>query len=168
MSKITQQKKAAKKINEILPKVTHISVVDYVDEYITSYADPDDEWGRDSTAQSHSIQGISIHPNYGDLDVSFDVLPNQTYYLLYYLYETGDSFGSDSGRIEFVCLYNDQTLAEKSCASMNKFNRNDRNKQGHVNPVTIWNDLGQPYQEHINDDYFGGFEVAGVISVQLI
>jgi hypothetical protein len=34
--------------------------------------------------------------------------------------------------------------------------------------ITIWNELGQPYVEHIYDDYFGGFEGAEVKAVQLI
>ena len=51
---------------------------------------------------------------------------------------------------------------------MNKFNTYDGNKKNKQNPVTIWNDSGQAYQEYISDDYFGGFEGAEVVAVQLI
>ena len=162
MSKITQQKKAAKKINEILPKITHVSVEDDSYTDVTSYPDPDDDWGRESTHTSHHIRGIRVHPSYGDIDCMFEIEPEKTYYLLYYLHDTGDSFGSDTGRIEFVELYRDEKLADKSCAALNKY------KSGSHNMVTIWNDAGKPYEEYVSDDYFGGFTGAEVVAVQLI
>jgi len=55
MSKITQKKKELKKINEILPKVTYITVVDDSYTEVTDEADPNDEWSADSTDTSHYI-----------------------------------------------------------------------------------------------------------------
>jgi len=85
-------------------------------------------------------------------------LPNTDYYLLYYRYGTGDSFGQDTGRIEFVGLYQDQELADKCAEAMNKTGGG---------AVTIWNDQGKPYREYLNDDYFAGYESAHVQSVRL-
>ena len=130
MSKITQKKKELKKINEILPKVTYITVVDDSYTEVTDEADPNDEWSADSTDTSHYIWGIKIHPKYGNIECSFDVVPNKTYYLLYYLYGSGSSFGTDSGQIEFVCLYQDKKLADKSCQALNDaYNHLNRKKE---------------------------------------
>ena len=141
--------------------VTRVAVLDHAYTTVTREADPNDEWDRDSTDTSHHIYGIQKAQKYGDLECSFELLPNKTYYLLYYLYDTGDSFGSDTGNIEFVGLYQDKKLAEKSCDALNKFSRSKNNK------ITIWNDLGQQYVEHVHDDYFGGFTSAHVASVEL-
>ena len=174
MSKITQKKKELKnelkKINQILPKVTYINVVDEAYTDVTQEADPEDEWSGESTDTSHNIQGIKLGKNYGDVECSFEVVPGETYFLLYYLYSTGDSFGTASGQIEFVGLYNDLKLAEKSCKALNTFNKRDPNNPRKTigNPITIWNDLGQPYRESVADDFFGGFDGADVAAVQLI
>ena len=162
MSKITKQKKALKKINQILPKVTFINVIDDEHTEVTVEGNPDDRWSRDSTSTSHYIRGIQIHPSYGEVECSFEVERGIDYYLLYYTYGTGDSFGSDSGKIEFVALYNDEELAQKSFKALDKAGSNGDNK------VTIWNDLGQPYDEYVNQDYFGGFESAYLEPVHLI
>ena len=161
MSKITQEKKATKKAKEVPQKIVHISVIDDVYTDVTRKADSEDDWSRDSTSQSHSIKGIKVHPEYGDIDCSFDVEPVTDYYLLYYNYASGDSFGSDTGKIEFIALYNDKELATKSYKALQKAGSNGENF------VTIWNDLGQPYQENIDQNYFGGFEGSHLITVQL-
>jgi len=119
------------------PMTTKINVIDYVDVTITTEADPEDSWSRDSTCESHSIQGITIEPKYGgDIECSF---------------------GQDNGRIEFIGLYRD--LADKCAEAMDK-------ARGQ-NSVTIWNDQGKKYIESINNDYFGGYEEARVETVQL-
>jgi hypothetical protein len=161
MSEITQKNKKLKAINKILPEVTHVSVIDNEHEVVTTEADPDDEWGADSTATTHDITGITIHPTYGDIECAFDIEPEKYYYLLYYTYATGDSFSNHSGRIEFVELYRDEKLADKSCKALNSADL----KKSHM--VPIWNDLGQKYEEYVNDDYFGGFEGAEVVAVKL-
>ena len=162
MPKITQKKKELKKINEILPAITHINVIDDVFTEVTQEADPKDEWSVDSTAEYHRIRGIRINPRYGDVECSFEVLPETNYYLLYYLQDAGDSFGSYTGNIEFVALYNDKQLADKSCQALNQ--AGNAKKESAI----IWDDLGKPYEEHILQDYFGGFTGAYVTTVQLI
>ena len=161
MSRITQKKKELKKANTPAPLVTHIVVDDDVYTNITNQADPDDDWSADSTSKYHYINGIQTHPRYGDIDCSFEVHPLTDYYLLYYLYGSGDSFSSHTGRIEFIALYNDKILAEKSYKALNIAGSKGESK------VTIWNDLGQKYEEYIIQDYFGGFEGSNLITVQL-
>ena len=151
-----------KKINEIKPLVTHVSIIDDAWTEVTREADPADEWGADDTATMHNITGITIHPKYGDIDCSFKVEPNIDYYLLYYLYGTGDSLSSHTGRIEFIELYRDEKLADKSCKALNAGGNKGKHK------VQIWNDLGQKYDEYVSQDYFGGFECAEVAGVRLL
>jgi hypothetical protein len=81
---------------------------------VTEYADPEDEWSRESTATDHSIESIEVtrgKNSYYDLAVPFEVDPSREYYLLYAIYSTGDSFGTDAGQIEYVGLYEDKNVA---------------------------------------------------------
>jgi hypothetical protein len=137
-----------------------IKVIDNVHYYTTNEADPDDEWSRDSTDESHSIEGIKLSARYGDVETTFKPEKGVSYYLLYYIYSTGDSFGSDSGRIHFIGLYRSKQLADKCAKLIDK---------GGVN-VTIYDDNGTPYKEHISarDDYFGGLTSVEVAEVSLI
>lgn len=140
-----------------------VNVIDYVDVDITKEADPDDEWSKESTYESHSIRGIETGPNCYELKVEFPVLPNTPYYLLYYNYSTGDSFGRDEGKIEFVGLYRDPTLAHKCEAAMTTA-ANSGNSE-----AVIWNDNGIEYTEYLPcvNDYFGSFDWADVQTVYL-
>jgi hypothetical protein len=144
--------------------MTKINVVDDSYTEITDEADPEDSWSRESTAESHYIRGIKIGDRYGDVECSFEVVPMTNYYLLYYRYSTGDTFGRDEGKIEFVALYNDIELADKSAQAMNNAANNKQML------ATIWNDEGKPYEEYLNcvTDYFGSFDGAEVETVQLI
>lgn len=56
----------------------------------------------------HIIEGIELSERYFDLDVPFDVTDDKIYYLVYGIYNTGDSFHSDTGEIEFVDLYENE------------------------------------------------------------
>jgi hypothetical protein len=75
--------------------------------------DCDDEWTRDSTAETHSITGIKEVSNndYHDVCTTDGDGP---FYLLYVIYDTGDSFGTDEGRFEEVLLHRDIEVAKKN------------------------------------------------------
>lgn len=76
--------------------------------------DPDDEWTRDSTSTDHNVKGIEIVTSkngYGHLEAHYDVAEKGYGYLLYVVYSTGDTFGRDDGQIEYIGLYDDETLA---------------------------------------------------------
>jgi hypothetical protein len=96
------------------PKKTEIHILDKTYEHIVEHGDGK-EWGRrDCTHTEHNIRGIEIADKYPTMTVPFKVIHNTPYYLLYVLYQTGDSFGYDTGRIEFVDLYRKVEHATKN------------------------------------------------------
>ena len=82
----------------------------------------EDEWDRDDTYTDHNIQGFRAvkEKDYYDLSVGFDVKKYKHYYLVYVIYDTGDSFGRDDGQIEFVGLYQDRSVAEENKRRIDK------------------------------------------------
>jgi hypothetical protein len=94
-----------------------IRVINKTHTHITRHRDPNDEWDADDISIDNNITGIEIVTDekyYGDLDVPFEVKPNQTYYLLYAIYGTGDSFCHSDGNIDYIELYEDINLANSS------------------------------------------------------
>lgn len=107
------------KVKEIVPQELYtVEVV--VSSYggVTSEADPDDDWGRDSTWTSHTVEGIRFPPKtkYSEaVQVPFRPRRGVNYYLLVAQYSTGDSFGSDDGaNFEVIGLYQDKAIAEEN------------------------------------------------------
>ena len=84
-----------------------------------------DEFSGEDTHTTHDIESVYVsnEKDYYDLNVPFDVVEGKQYYLLYGLYSTGDSFNHDSGRLQFVDLY--QTI---EMADANKKILEDHNK----------------------------------------
>jgi hypothetical protein len=70
------------------------------------YEDSGEEYGDWSAKITHNITGaIKVEEKeYFDLEVNDDFL-NKEVYLLYILYETGDSFGASSGNIEYLDVF---------------------------------------------------------------
>lgn len=85
-------------------------------EYLTREACPEDDWDRGDTAADISIHG-EVADGYHDIDAPFDVEPEVVYYLVWANYNTGDSFGSDHNRVEFIDLFKTKELAE-DCADI--------------------------------------------------
>jgi hypothetical protein len=73
-------------------------------EYVTRRATED---RRDDTAADISVYSISrkAEKGYRDISVGFDVVPGQNYWLLWADYDTGDSFGRDGNKVEFIDLF---------------------------------------------------------------
>lgn len=86
-------------------------------EYVTREADPEDNWDRSDTAADISIHGVEAADRYHDIDVPFDVETGVVYYLVWADYDTGDSFGRDCNRVEFIDLFKTEELAE-NCAAI--------------------------------------------------
>ena len=86
-------------------------------EYVTRKAYPEDDWDRGDTAAHISIHSIEVADRYHDIDVPFDVEPEVVYYLVWANYNTGDSFGHDDNRVEFIDLFKTEKLAEE-CADI--------------------------------------------------
>lgn len=84
---------------------------------VTRECNSDDPWDRDDTDTENYIQGIklvdqSAKYHHFDGEVDFEIKPDTPYFLLCGIYSTGDSFGHDTGRIEFVDLYESEAFAE--------------------------------------------------------
>lgn len=92
----------------------------YQNSYETSEVDPEDSWSRASTACDNTLVGIYKTPStIGHYDEEF--IPcfehevGQTVYLVWAEYSTGDSFGNDSGKVEFIDIFLSEELAD-ACA----------------------------------------------------
>lgn len=90
--------------------------VDY-SSYTDQTRDPydDDEWDRGDTETIIStINNFKIvnDTDYNDGIIIFEPEYNRSYFLLYVVYGTGDSFGSNSGQIWFVDLYENMEIAQ--------------------------------------------------------
>jgi hypothetical protein len=74
--------------------------------------------------------------------------PNRPYYLVYAIYDTGDSFGRDEGRIEYIGLYSDLEVAHE----------NERRCRECVEgySVTLVTDSGKEYK--VSTPWVGYFE----------
>lgn len=87
---------------------------------LTREPDSSDSWDRGSTSSSHEILGLVLNSNDCSflserLDIDFDVHAGENYYLLYAVYDTGDSFGHDDDRgIEFIDLFKSEEKADKA------------------------------------------------------
>ena len=93
---------------------TKIKIIDDTYGGVSRGRDNDDRWDRDDTYVEHSIKGFRIvkETDYRDLVASFVPKKNTPYYLLYAVYDTGDSFGTDNGQIVFFDLYDNREVAE--------------------------------------------------------
>ena len=91
---------------------------------------PDDEWSRDSTAQHIDLKGWSLSkPGHCDYDVvTVDYTPNEndTLYALCVSYNTGDSFGTDDGRLEVVHLFRNKEVAMQNLKTLGDLYRDKK------------------------------------------
>ncbi len=124
----------AKEFKERLTgKLYSIEVVDDSYREETSEVDPDDKWSRASTHTDHNIQGFNVFSerHFGDVMVPYEPEKGMNYYLLYVVYSTGDSFGSDSGdSVEYIGLYTEEELdvAKENERRIEEQNRNQKSK----------------------------------------
>lgn len=83
---------------------------------VTRESNSNDQWDRDDTDTSHSINGFKIvdKDNYFDDSINFDAEYDRPYFLLYVLYSTGDSFGHDGGQILFLGLFENMETAQRN------------------------------------------------------
>ena len=147
-----------------------ITVIDDTYEEVTRSA-TEDQWDRDDTNTTHHISGIKLvgKNDYTDLTVPFKVEPGKTYYLLSVIYDTGDSFGRDEGRIEFIELYTDLELAKKNQAVIEDHNKKYR-KVYHYDRKTpklvMENQVGTEIDYY--PTWYGYFERLSYVSVDSV
>lgn len=101
-------------VNRLAGIVYNIEIID--DSYQEETRESgDDGWDRGDTSTSHNIVGFHAAPEsenkYYDLAVPFNPKEDVTYYVLYAVYSTGDSFGHDSGSsVEYIGFYTEDEL----------------------------------------------------------
>jgi hypothetical protein len=149
----SKKEKAVKK--EVLSSFVH--VVDHVEHIQVREGDGEMYSDRGETDQSHSIEGIEVLTvsQYNDLEVGFEVKYDKDYYLLYALYSTGDSFGQDGGRIEFVDLYRTPAKAQEAKKRLLAATAAYQSNRGCYS-TEIKNELDQKYTFHM--PWLGYFE----------
>jgi len=135
-----------------------------VDSYCESYGevDPEDSWSRESTDMSHSIRSVTESGNYFDLVTDFDLDASRNYHLLYVIYDTGDSFGTDGGQIEFVGLYQDLNTAHENRRRLEEHYKSPEDSH----TVALVTDSGEECKMGV--PYMGYFESLRDIEVQTV
>lgn len=128
--------------------------------------DADDEWSRDSYYESHTVRGIKEvkEKDYFDLPLEDGEGP---IYLLYAIYDTGDSFGRDEGRFEAVMLHHDRSIAEENRRRILEQNRQYEQSRGHNMEdysVTLLTDSGKEFQ--ISTPWNGYFEDLSTVEIE--
>ncbi len=80
----------------------------------TSEPDESDSWDRGNSETDNSIYGFTVVGDNDGFDgtVKFEPEYDRPYFLLYVVYGTGDSFGSDAGNIVFYDLFEHRETAE--------------------------------------------------------
>lgn len=109
---MTKKSQLVEEIQE--PQVYPINIISKKSTYVTREA-TQDKWDRDDTSSDWAVNGIELVPEEhgsADLYAKFPVKINKTYWLVYAIYSTGDSFGRDeNGSLEEIEIYEDETMA---------------------------------------------------------
>ena len=150
----------------VLHRVAGIAITDLSNTEVTRAADPADEWSRDSTHISHNIRGFDVVDDniYADLVLPYQPVAGTDYWLLYVIYTTGDSFGSDSGRIDYVDMYLSETEARENAERIRKHSEARNQADDERFSVSLVSSGGQMYKFHC--PWIGYFEEIEGIHVQ--
>lgn len=91
--------------------------------YTTREADPNDSWGRDSTARDWTVEGVRLVEADGQkvLGADFPVEVGDNVHVVYAVYSTGDTFGSDEGAyLEFISAHKNYEVAQRNLREVEK------------------------------------------------
>ena len=146
---------------------TEIVIIDETYGGVSRGRDYDDKWDRDDTYVEHSIKGFRIakKTDYRDLVASFVPKKNTPYYLLYAVYDTGDSFGRDDGKIEFFDLYDNLEAADASCKILDGFTNNYKDNNDDPSVIIFDNEF-KPYKIYV--PWLGYFESLQGVYVETV
>jgi hypothetical protein len=101
----------------------NVYVIDNVFYRESDFCDEDSSFSRPNTREDHSIVGLSLNKpdlnassitNYELIPVDIEVKRGVKYYLVYASYDTGDSFGYDTGQLDVIFLYEDEDRAKQA------------------------------------------------------
>jgi hypothetical protein len=149
-------------------KTTNIVIIDETYYGCSRERDPSYKYDRGEKYTEHSIRGFRIAKKSDCCDVFVNFMPkkNVPYYLLYAIYDTGDSFGRDCGKIEFFDLYANREPAEASCKILNGFTSNQNHNERSDYSVTIFDDKFKPYKTTV--PWLGYFETLQNVYVETV
>jgi len=84
--------------------------------YATNEADPDDAWSRESTSTDWEMPDdytVLSADRYGAIPLTFMPEEGKDYFMVYYIWSTGDSFGNDeSSNCEIHGIYKTEEEAK--------------------------------------------------------
>ena len=148
---------------------TKIVIIDKTYGGYSRTPDYDNKWDSGDQFTDHTIRGFRIakKSEYRDLVASFVPKKNVPYYLLYAVYDTGDSFGRDRGKIEFFDLYNNLEAAETSSKILEGFtSKHKDNSAAFDYSVTIFDNKFKPYKTTV--PWLGYFESIQGVYVETV
>lgn len=120
-----KERRNKRKEEEKLPQF-HIRIVRDEYERVTRVADPEDEWGADDTDTDHTIYGYEVTEGYWDF-VLHEHPNKRPLYLIYALYDTGDSFHRADNKIclIFLSLHKEDAIAVERALEENSRTKSD-------------------------------------------
>lgn len=130
--------------------------------------DPTDSWSRDSTASTWSIEGYTVDkPDYSYNTESANVASvDGNIFAVVVDYDTGNSFGRDTGQYCFIDAFSDEKKAHALADAIAKDANKDYCYNG-GNNVTYINDAGETViaATYTWKGYFEHFNYCRVVTV---
>ncbi len=156
----------AKKIIETGP--WNVSIIDRTNYYHNGDGEDSDEpySYRGTDVTEHHIDGFDLVPEkgYGDLLVDFKPTYDKTYFLVYVIYSTGDSFSHSEGKIQFIELCQKESFANKIRGFILSDRDNPKREDKFSLPLVT--ESGKNYTLHMG--WKGYFERLTSVEVQAI
>ena len=151
---------------------TDIEIINNYHTEITRERNTDDEWDADDTSKTNNIEGFKVVKKDDkwkqvDLTVPFEINAEKTYYLVYVIYSTGDSFSHHSGNIDYIEMYETYAMAEATLEMIENANK-VKNKDDSYS-IEILNNAGVMYKISSSawTGYFERLEHVQIDRVQL-
>lgn len=83
-------------------------------------ADPNEEYSGEDTATSTEFQSVEQVDKYPELTVPFQIKKGQYYFLVYAVYDTGDSFSHHEGAVSLIDLFETRSKAVAAADAVTK------------------------------------------------
>lgn len=149
--------------------MSNIKVIKHSYTHCVRTANPDEEYDGDDYDTHHDIVGFKIasKTDCSDGSVSFTPKKGVDYFLLHVIYDTGDSFSQDNGKIEFMGLYESKEFVETVKQKLIEHNELIKDAFDTI-PLELTTEDGREYQFTAPwQGYFEHFQYAEITAVQL-
>ena len=101
-------------------KMYPVRVISEQHTHITRERDLDDEWSSDDLQHDIIIYGVEAGGEFPDIVTPFQIKEGDVYYLVYVVYNTGDSFHREDGCVRFVDLFKTVEKANACAKAINE------------------------------------------------